>query len=54
MEPPEIYDKDHLMLSRTGKLMMHGGLPLGSAFLKYSYMMNTDEQMKVSDGSNRS
>ena len=51
MEPPEIYDKDHLMLPRTGKIMLHGAMPIGSNFLKYSYMLDSDEQFKVSDGS---
>jgi len=50
MEPPEIYDKDHLMIPRTGKIMLHGGLPIGSTFLKYAYMLNSDEKMLVSDG----
>jgi hypothetical protein len=50
MEPPEIYDKDHLMLPRTGKIMLHGGVPISTAFLKYAYMMNSDEQMLVTDG----
>ena len=42
MEPPEIYDKDHLMIPRTGKIMIHGGLPIGSSFLKYAYMLNSE------------
>jgi len=45
MEPPELFDKDHLMLPRTGKLMLHGGTSIGNNFLKYAYMMDSDENM---------
>ncbi len=45
MEPPELYDGDHLMLPRTGKLMIHGGTFLGDNFFNYSYMLDSDENL---------
>ena len=41
MEPPELFDKDHLMLPRYGKIMLHGGASIGPDFLKYASEINT-------------
>ena len=49
MEPPELYDGDHLMLPRTGKLMIHGGTSVGDNFLNYSYMLDSDENLLASN-----
>ncbi len=52
MEPPELFDEDHLLVPRTGKVMVHGGLALKTNFLRYAYMLDSDEQMLTSnDGS---
>jgi hypothetical protein len=48
MEPPELFDKDHLLVPRTGKIMVHGGSALGSTFLRYAYMLDSDEQFLTS------
>ncbi len=45
MEPPELFDKDHLMLPRVGKMMLHGGTMVGNNFLRYAYMLDSDENM---------
>ncbi|UCH15110.1 MAG: hypothetical protein JSV22_03875 [Bacteroidales bacterium] len=50
MEPPELFDGDHLMLPRTGKIMLHGGTAIGKNFLNYSYMLDSDENMRISNG----
>lgn len=50
MEPPELFDKDHLMLPRVGKVMVHGGIDVGENYLTYSYMLDSDETMKSSNG----
>jgi len=49
MEPPELFDKDHLMLPRLGKIMVHGGVSVGPNFLKYAYMLDSDENMLSSN-----
>jgi hypothetical protein len=43
IEPPELWDKDHLMLPRTGVLMVHGSIPLSSNIFKYSIMTGNKE-----------
>ncbi len=50
MEPPELFDKDHLMLPRTGKIMLHGNIGVGSDNLRYAYMLDSDEKMKSGNG----
>jgi hypothetical protein len=50
MEPPELFDGDHLMLPRTGKIMVHGGTTVGENFLKYAYMLDSDENLTASNG----
>ncbi len=49
MEPPELFDKDHLMLPKTGKIMVHGGASINNNFLTYSYMLDSDEKMLSSN-----
>jgi hypothetical protein len=43
IEPPELFDKDHLMLPRTGELMVHGNIPVGPNTLKYAVMVGNKE-----------
>jgi len=43
IEPPELFDKDHLMLPRTGDLMLHGSYFMGGNTLKYSLMTGNKE-----------
>lgn len=51
-EPPEHLDGDHLLLPRFCKLMVHGGTVTKLGFLKYAYMLDSDEKMlgTTSDG----
>ncbi len=44
IEPPEIFDKDHLMVTRTTNLMLHGNAPLGNNTLVYSVATGNDER----------
>ena len=43
IEPPELFDKDHLILSRTTLAMMHGWVPLGDGELSYSLTFDDGE-----------
>ena len=43
IEPPELFDKDHLLVPRTGELMVHGNVPVGANVLKYSLMTGNKE-----------
>lgn len=49
MEPPELFDGDHLMLPRYGKIMLHGGVSIGMDYLKYAYILDSDETMQASN-----
>ncbi|MET0343758.1 MAG: hypothetical protein ABW252_22280 [Polyangiales bacterium] len=44
IEPPEIFDGDHLMLTRTTNLMLHGSCDAGSGVLNYSVTTGNDER----------
>ena len=44
VEPPELFDNDHLFLSRTTNLMMHGSIPIGSNNLGWSVATGNDER----------
>jgi len=44
IEPPELFDKDHLMVTRTTNLMLHGTAPLGNQTLVYSVSTGNDEK----------
>lgn len=43
IEPPELFDKDHLILSRETLLMVHGWVPLGDGELRYSFSTDNGE-----------
>ena len=43
IEPPELFDGDHLMLPRTGTLMVHGNYLLGQNTIKYALMTGNKE-----------
>jgi hypothetical protein len=44
IETPEIFDKDHLMVTRTTNLMLHGKADLGPGTLNYSVSTGNDER----------
>lgn len=44
IEPPEIFDRDHLLLTRTTSLMLHGAVDVGDAMLNYSVTTGNDER----------
>jgi hypothetical protein len=44
IEPPEIFDKDHLMLTRTTTFMVHGAVDTGPFMLNYSVTSGNDER----------
>jgi hypothetical protein len=43
IEPPELFDGDHLLISRTTALMIHGDLPLSNDKFKYSVATDNGE-----------
>jgi hypothetical protein len=43
IEPPELFDKDHLILSRTALFMAHGWVALGDGELQYSWLTDNGE-----------
>ncbi|MBN2008486.1 hypothetical protein JW960_03975 [candidate division KSB1 bacterium] len=43
IEPPELFDNDHLMLPRTGEVMVHGNIPMNDNTLKYAVMIGNKE-----------
>lgn len=44
IEPPEMFDKDHLLLTRTTNAMVHGVVDIGSNTLNYSAATGDDER----------
>ncbi|HEX6241726.1 MAG TPA: hypothetical protein VFZ61_12550 [Polyangiales bacterium] len=44
IEAPEMFDKDHLLLTRTTNLMVHGSVDVGSGVLNYSFTSGADER----------
>lgn len=46
IEPPEMFDKDHLLLTRTTNLMLFGSAELDDAVLHYSLATGNDERKK--------
>ncbi len=44
IEQPEMLDKDHLMVTRTTNLMLHGSVILGENTLVYALMTGNDER----------
>lgn len=43
IEPPELFDPDHLMLTRTTNLMIHGSVGYRDHIVKYALMTGNDE-----------
>lgn len=43
IEPPELFDNDHLMLSRETIFMLYGGVDLGPGTLNYSFSTDNGE-----------
>ena len=43
IEPPEIFDGDHLMISRTTNVMIHGEMNIGSNILSYAFTTDNGE-----------
>jgi hypothetical protein len=43
IEPPELFDKDHLILSRTALAMVHGWVEIGENTLSYAWMTDNGE-----------
>lgn len=43
IEPPELFDKDHLILSRTTSSMIHGMVPVSEGDLSYSFSLDDGE-----------
>jgi hypothetical protein len=44
IEAPELFDKDHLMLTRTTNMMLHGSADLGQAVINYSLTTGNEER----------
>jgi hypothetical protein len=44
IEPPEMFDKDHLMLTRTTNAMLHGTIDSGEAAFSYALSTGNDER----------
>jgi hypothetical protein len=44
IEPPELFDSDHLMLTRTTNLMIHGSVPFAENSFSYALMTGNDER----------
>ena len=44
IEPPELFDKDHLMVSRTTNFMLHGNLLKGDHEFRYSLTTGNDDR----------
>ena len=48
IEPPELFDKDHLLLTRTTNLMIHGKAPLGGPHEVYYALFTGNDERKGS------
>lgn len=44
IEPPELFDNDHLIVTRTTNLMFHGEQGIGQDLLRYSITTGNDEK----------
>ncbi|MFN3201114.1 MAG: hypothetical protein ACE366_22130 [Bradymonadia bacterium] len=44
IEAPELLDKDHLIVTRTTNLMVHGSIPFGDNAVQYALMTGNDER----------
>jgi len=47
IEPPEMFDKDHLMLTRTTNAMLHGTIVQGTTALSYALSSGNDERQNA-------
>lgn len=45
IEPPEMFDGDHLMLTRTTNAMLHGNLVSGDSTISYALSTGQDERL---------
>lgn len=43
IEPPELFDQDHLILSRTTNFQAYGQIPAGSGYVHYSFSNDNGE-----------
>ena len=46
IEPPGLFDPDHLLLTRTTHLMLHGTIPLGTTIASYALSTGNDERLR--------
>lgn len=46
IEPPELFDGDHLLLTRTTNMMIHGEKGFGSNILRYAVTTGNDEHFE--------
>jgi hypothetical protein len=46
IEPPELFDKDHLLLTRTTNLMLHGSIQRNAHEIAYAVTTGNDETKK--------
>lgn len=44
IEPPELFDADHLLVTRTTNLMLHGQISSGESTVSYALMTGNDER----------
>lgn len=49
IEPPELFDGDHLILSRTTSAMIHGWTPIGDGELTYTFTLDNGEGGPTAD-----
>ena len=47
IEPPEMFDGDHLMLTRTTNAMLHGNLVSGDTTISYALSTGQDERLRA-------
>ncbi len=50
IEPPELFDGDHLLVSRTTNLMVMGNVPLGDGMFRYAVSTDNGEGGPVEGG----
>ncbi len=49
VEPPELFDSDHLLVSRTANLMLHGKTPIKNGIFGYSVSLDDGEGSRPDD-----
>jgi len=50
IEPPEMFDSDHYLISRTTSAMVYGGFPAGDGTLNYSVSTDNGEGADIFEG----